>query len=220
MPIQQLVPLEDLHLRAGLDDKGRIVGFFDRFGQPVSLSNTAPYNSVAPFITGTATVGETLAVSNGTWAGESLTYTYQWYADGEALEGETASEHEIVEADIDTVLSVTVTATNDVGETVMPSSNTKVAKDVAPVNSVAPAITGDGTVGVILSVNTGTWTGYTNDYTYQWKLDGAPILGATHASYTPLEAQIDSDITCTVTATNSGGTASETSAAVTVKAAP
>jgi len=35
-------------------------------------------NTVAPAITGTAQVGQTLTVTNGTWAGEAATYTRQW----------------------------------------------------------------------------------------------------------------------------------------------
>ena len=39
----------------------------------------APYNTVAPAITGTTTVGQTLTTTNGTWAGDAtITYARQW----------------------------------------------------------------------------------------------------------------------------------------------
>ena len=41
-------------------------------------SAAAPVNSTAPAVTGTAKVGSTLTVSNGTWSNSPTNYTYQW----------------------------------------------------------------------------------------------------------------------------------------------
>jgi predicted secreted protein len=39
----------------------------------------APYNTVLPAVTGTATVGQTLTTTNGTWAGNpTITFARQW----------------------------------------------------------------------------------------------------------------------------------------------
>lgn len=48
--------------------------------QPQGLVATRPTNTVMPAITGTATVGSTLTVSDGTWAGAGVTPNYpkQW----------------------------------------------------------------------------------------------------------------------------------------------
>jgi hypothetical protein len=49
----------------------------------------APVATVAPRITGVARVGETLTASSGTWNTDGLTFTYEWYAAGVLIAGET-----------------------------------------------------------------------------------------------------------------------------------
>ncbi len=71
-----------------------------------------PVNSVRPAITGTATEGETLSVSNGTWSNTPDAYSYQWNRNGVAIPGATANEYELVEADVGAVITCTVKATN------------------------------------------------------------------------------------------------------------
>jgi hypothetical protein len=76
----------------------------------------------------------------------------------------------------------------------------------APVNTVAPAITGTAQQGKTLTCSQGTWTGTpTITYTYQWKRNGAPIIGASNFSYLLVDADINQSIKCTVTATNIEG---------------
>lgn len=73
----------------------------------------APENDTAPAITGTAQVGEVLAVTPGTWTGVASPYlTYQWEADGEAIEGATGTTYTPVEGDVGAVITVTETAMN------------------------------------------------------------------------------------------------------------
>jgi hypothetical protein len=184
-----------------------------------ATSGTPPVNTVLPAITGTTTVGDVLTVSDGTWTGTAvISYTYQWFRDGVAIGGETAATHTIVSADAGTTLTATVTATNANGTAA--ESDTQAVPAIAPVNTVLPVITDDGTpaVGEVVTVNTGTWTGQpTPTFTYQWKNAGVALVGngATTNSYT-LQATDSGDlITCTVTATNSAGTANVTTAAIT-----
>jgi hypothetical protein len=88
----------------------------------------------------------------------------------------------------------------------------------APVNTVAPAITGTPQVGDVLTSSTGTWTGSPSSFTYayQWKANGTAISGATASTYTLISSEAGQTITVTVTATNSVGSASATSNGVTV----
>src|SRR5262249_35931075 len=46
---------------------------------PGSIGADAPGNVTAPSVTGTASVNQTLAIDDGTWAGTGpLTFSYQW----------------------------------------------------------------------------------------------------------------------------------------------
>lgn len=74
----------------------------------------------------------------------------------------------------------------------------------APVNTVAPVVSGTATFGQTLSCTTGTWTGIpTPTYTYQWQRVTTPISGATSSTYVLVQADVGSTIRCVVTATNS-----------------
>ena len=88
-------------------------GFSTSFGMS---SGTPPVNTVAPAITGTAEVGQTLTCSQGTWTGTApITYAYQWKRDGSNIGSATNSTYTLVSADGGTTVSCTVTATNGVG---------------------------------------------------------------------------------------------------------
>lgn len=91
-----------------------------------------------------------------------------------------------------------------------------------PANTVLPVISSDGTpvTGETVTADTGTWSNTPTSYAYQWKRNGSNIAGATASSYTLLAADEGQSLTVTVTATNAGGSASATSAAITPSYAP
>lgn len=84
------------------------------YKQQMTDSKLAPVNSVAPLVTGSAIVGQTLSVSNGTWIG-ALSYTYQWKRDNVSIVGATNNSYLLDVADSGTQISCLVTATNTVG---------------------------------------------------------------------------------------------------------
>lgn len=89
-----------------------------------------------------------------------------------------------------------------------------------PINTVAPVASGTGTVGQVLSVTNGTWTGdATIAYTYQWQRNGSNIGSATASTYTLVTADGGTTVRCVVTGTNSTGTADANSNGVAVTAA-
>jgi hypothetical protein len=80
-----------------------------------AVKGEPPANTVAPAITGTAQVGQTLTVSNGTWTGSPTpTFTRQWKANGTNISGATATTYVPVVGDIGKTITCTVTATNSV----------------------------------------------------------------------------------------------------------
>jgi lysophospholipase L1-like esterase len=82
----------------------------------------------------------------------------------------------------------------------------------APVNTVAPAITGTATTGSTLTCSTGTWTGYpTLTYARQWKRNTGSgfsnIAGEINSTYVLGVADEGAAVKCTVTASNTQGSA-------------
>ncbi|MBZ9705398.1 hypothetical protein LB543_01470 [Mesorhizobium sp. ESP7-2] len=90
-------------------------------GTPVASAATAaviatPSNTVLPAISGTATQGQTLSCSAGTWSGGgSISYAYQWKADGTNISAATASTYLLTASEVGKVITCAVTATNAAG---------------------------------------------------------------------------------------------------------
>lgn len=82
-----------------------------------------------------------------------------------------------------------------------------------PFASAAPTIAGTPAVGQVLSSSQGTWTGAPTTYATQWSRAGTAIPGATASTYTPVQADVGTPLSVTVTATNPVGSATATSAA-------
>jgi len=84
-----------------------------------TTSGNPPTLTVAPAITGTAEVGETLSLSNGTFTGDAtITYAYQWYAGGVAISGATTNSLLLTTTQLGKVITARVHATNDSGSAV------------------------------------------------------------------------------------------------------
>jgi len=87
-----------------------------------------------------------------------------------------------------------------------------------PANSTPPTISGTALVGQTLSVSTGTWSGSPTSYGYQWArcdTSGAgcvALSGATSSNYALTSADAGLTMRVTVTASNSAGSSSTTSA--------
>ncbi|WP_406871616.1 hypothetical protein WHT83_14950 [Aminobacter sp. P9b] len=96
-------------MRSKAQHKRSYAGFVGaQGGAPV-----APANTVAPSITGTAQVGQTLTAANGTWTGrEAPSLVRAWKANGVAIPGATAATYVPVVGDVGKTITVTVTATN------------------------------------------------------------------------------------------------------------
>ena len=185
------------------------VSFTDAAGNEETLTSAATGtvearpNSPAtgePVIVGTPQVGETLTADTSGIADEdglgSVTYSYQWLADGADIAGATAGTYTLVDADAGKTVRVRVSFTDDAGNE---ESLTSAATDVVEgrPNSPAtgePVIVGTPQVGETLTADTSGIAdadGLTNPvYRYQWIVsDGGYDLvvpGAKASTYTVL----------------------------------
>jgi len=112
---------------------------------------SAPVNTVAPVVSGTATVRQTLSTTNGTWTGiPTPTFTYQWFrSPSTSISGATSSTYTLVDADVSNTIFCRVTGTNVVAA-VNANSNTT--------SSVAAAVPGAPTIGTATATGSTTAT--------------------------------------------------------------
>lgn len=83
----------------------------------------------------------------------------------------------------------------------------------------APVISGATTLGSVLSTTNGTWIAKPSaTYTYQWYRNDSNIVGATSSTYTLVNEDGGTNITCGVTATNDFGSDTATSNTISVPA--
>jgi len=176
--------------------------------------------SASPEISGTAAVGETLTCLPGEWTGEPQpTLTYTWFREGpEGAERIEVGEHfayQIEEEDRGYSLSCVVTATNNQGHASAASSNRVEVQGAEPEARVGPTISGNASVGAVLTCDPGVWTGGPPPaLTYQWLVNGRAIPLATSPVLLVESADQGFYLACEVTGTNSAGVRSVTSARV------
>jgi len=157
-------------------------------------------NTSDPSVTGTPKVGVPLTAAPGGWSPEP-TLSWQWTADRAPIPGATSSTFTPSPAELGKHLAVEVTARrpgyltavieSPATAAVLPGTNSAVRR---------PAITGLPYVGRTLTATPGTWAVAPTSVDYQWYAGGAAIAGATSATFTPTEMQLDQRLTVQVTA--------------------
>jgi surface protein len=196
-----------------------VVTATNSLGSSSATSNTitaqtysAPANVGAPVISGTTTLGSTLSSTTGAWNGNPLpTYGYQWRRNAVNIPSATGSTYVLVSADSAAAITCVVTATNALGSSSATSNTITANTYAAPVNSSPPFISGATTIGSVLTSTFGGWLNSPTSYAFQWNRNGSPIASATTSSYTLVQADSASAITCVVTATNAFGSTPSTS---------
>lgn len=102
-----------------------------------------PSNTVAPVITGTAVVGQTLSSTTGTWTGAPTpTYAYQWKRNGSNIASATSSTYTLVQADATFAITCAVTATNVAGSAEATSNSLTITDADAQAFFTASGLTG------------------------------------------------------------------------------
>jgi hypothetical protein len=188
-------------------------------GEYIAPTPVAPVNFAAPVVSGTTGLGDTLTTTDGAWTGYlAPTFTRQWQRNGANISGATGPTRVIQVADSGATLRCVVTATNASGSATANSNNTTVQTFTVPVLASVPTISGTAEVGQLLTASPSGATGNpAAARTWQWLRDGANISGATSSSYTLVTADSGTDITVRQTETNSLGSDSAVSTAVTVQ---
>lgn len=190
------------------------------------VSAIVPFLRVTPQISGTVMVGQTLALTAGTWDGSlPLTFTYSWRrCDPQGtlpscvqIPGVTTATYIPVVADIGAAIRVWITAANPAGSDTAVTNHTFPVVDkphFAPTSSDLPLVVGTLEVGGILSASTGTFNGDAPIATkQQWQRCNAvgsackDIKGATKTVYHPTISDVGSTLRLAVTATNLYGKA-------------
>lgn len=190
-------------------------GLSDLTGNGVAIVSyeplAAPVVRTQPTLSGVAAVGRELTCELGTWSG-SPSLAVAWLRNGTAISGATTARYTLASADGGQQVACQVTATNPAGSTIARTPALGVPAAAAPVASVQPRISGVAALRGRLTCVPGTWSG-TPTFTYSWLRNGAPISGATSASYTPVTADAGQVLQCAVRATAGGLSTTAQSAA-------
>ncbi|HEX8052110.1 MAG TPA: hypothetical protein VF517_03895 [Thermoleophilaceae bacterium] len=195
--------------------------------QTAVVTARPPVNTSLPTISGTTEDGRTLSATTGAWTGTpTITYAYQWHRCDSAgagcsdISGATSASYALTPADVGATIRVRVTASNAGGDDSASSTQTAAVAPTAPVNTVAPVVTGTTEDGATLTASTGIWSGTpTIGFGYQWqRCDTAgascsDISGATATTYGLTPADVGATIRVVVTGTNAAGSDDAASAA-------
>jgi subtilisin family serine protease len=195
----------------------------------------APVNTAAPSIAGYPQLTRTMTAKPGTWTGTAtITYAYQWerctttaVASCSQISGATGTTYAPVTADLAKYIRVAVTATNARSSVLARSVPTAVVTNpaapvvTAPVNTVLPSLAGMAVTTHTMTFKSGSWTGTSPSYTYQWLRCTTTIVGScvniagsTGTSYLVTAGDTGKYLRIAITATNGAGTVTAKSNAV------
>ncbi len=192
------------------------------YGTPVGKSGTVQYGAsvVAPAITtqpANATVATDAAAAFSIAAGGTAPLTYQWQKGGVAISGATLATYSIAAAQASDAGTYTCVVTNSGGSVTSNGATLTVsAAATGPTLTAEPA---NVTVAAGASASfTVTATG-TAPLSYQWRKSTTAISGATNATFnlSAVQAVDAGSYTCSVS--NSAGSATSTTATLTVTGA-
>lgn len=181
----------------------------------------APTGSVT--ITGTPTQGQTLTASNNLVDTDGIIslITYQWRAGGVNIPGATSNSLTLTQAHVGAVITVVASYTDTAGTESVTSTATTAVVNINDLPTGSVTITGTPTQGQTLSVgNTLGDADGIGTISYQWRADGAPIVGATGTTLTLLRAQVGAVISVTASYVDGGGRAESVSSTPTTIVAP
>lgn len=116
-----------------------------------------PLSGASPTITGTAKVGDTLMAHPGNWGPSGVTFRYQWYAAGTAINGATAPTLHLTASHYARHITVRVTTSHTGYATASATSKATAKVTAGTIIGAVPTITGTVRVGHTLTANAGSW---------------------------------------------------------------
>ncbi len=189
-----------------------------------AVQASAPADTVAPAISGSARRSSTLNSNQGTWTGNGNTYTLQWQRSIDNgttwtnIAGATSSSYTLAVADEGDLVRLDVTATDVDGSLSAASPASATVAGAPPVNTRVPSVAGTDIRNYTLTADEGSWTGVGNSYQTQWQRSAdqgqtwTNINAATSATYQLVHADVGDELRFLVTVSNPDGTASVASA--------
>jgi hypothetical protein len=191
--------------------------------EPTSQLISEPTLITSPAITGMAVTDETLTATAGSYnAYPAPTFSYQWQscisqdlATCTPISGANQATYTLLAGNVGRYLRVMVTATNNLGGRVSPSSLTGVVMPATvPNNSSLPVISGIVRDRQTLNVTSGSWSGNpVGIISYQWQRcsdgnqsDCTDLIGETRTSYNLTFNDVNKYLRVQVTSKNRVGT--------------
>jgi hypothetical protein len=171
----------------------------------------------APILGGRRYVGQALQVtSQGGWV-SGVDTTIAWLRDGKVIAGQVDTSYTLVPADKGHKIDVRVTGSKPgfTTKVVHTSTSTATGAPLLPSTSI-PTIFSTGIFGSPAGVIPGTWGPGTVKFTYQWRVDGGAIAGATKSTYPIGTGVLGRSLTVSITGSEAGYTSiTRTSAPIT-----
>lgn len=194
-----LASLKAFQTAAGLDATGSANA--KTWSRLFMLLETTP----VPTLTGTATVGKTLAVTAGTWGPGKVDVAYQWYRGSTAIPSATGASYTLQPADVQQPIRVVTTGSKATYTSVSRTSASTAAISPAVLTSTpVPTITGSATAGKTLTAVPGTWAPGPVTVTYQWYRGKTAIAGATGPTLVLTAADYKQTLSVRTTGTRPG----------------
>jgi hypothetical protein len=181
-----------------------------------------PENIVAPVVSGTAIARGTVTSTTGTWSTiQAPTYAYQWQHNSANISGATANTYVIDVGYVGENLQCVVKATNSYGNSFATSNSIGPVTANVPLAPTIGTATKTGANSAIITFTAPSSNGGSaiTSYTVSSNTGGLTVTGA--ASPLTVTGLVTSNAyTFTVTATNSIGTSSPSSASNSVRISP
>lgn len=209
--VKYVVASEDVGATIKVSTTGSKVGFstVQRVSAPTRAvsAGTTPLLDIPttskPVVVGKAEVGSELTVETGAWS-SGVALSIQWLRNGQPISGASSRTYKLSTLDLAARVSASVVGSmpgyKSVGLVSDPTAEISTAK-FAEIGS--PAISGDASVGSVLTVSVGKWD-KAAQLKIQWLVNGSPVSGANALTYTVKSTEIGTNVGVSVTATSVG----------------